>query len=119
MWLSNKVGFYEGTRPGTLPTSNIITYIPTVAADGTQVGPIPYESGLINGRGRHPDVPYTTTVLSIFEVEHGQKYRFHLIGTQALYGYRFSVDGHRLNLKATDGFLLEPIPVDYISSNYS
>lgn len=112
--LATKVGFYEGTRPGELPTSNIITYIPTVAADGTQVGPIPYESGLINGRGRHPDIPYTKTLLSTFEVEHGRKYRFRLIGSQALYGYRFSVDRHRLNLIATDGFLLEPIPVDYI-----
>ena len=108
------VEFFEGTRQGELPTRNMAAYLPTVGPDGREAGPLPYESGLMNGRGRHPDVPYNKTLLSIFEVESGNKYRFRLIGSTGVYGYRFSVDGHQLSVMAADGFLVEPVPADYI-----
>ena len=49
-----------------------------------ELGPVPYFSGLINGKGRHNDVPYSKTRLSVFTVEDGQRYRFRLIGAQGL-----------------------------------
>ena len=107
--------FFEGVSLGAVPTKSAAQRTPTVGPDGTEVGPVPFESGLINGRGRHPDVQYTDTFLSIFEVEEGKKYRFRLIGSQVVYGYRFSIDEHRLSLIALDGFLIEPVnPVDFI-----
>ena len=108
------VNLFEGIRPGELPTSNMDEYHTTLGPDGQEAGILPFESGLINGRGRHADVPYNKTLLSIFEVESGHKYRFRLIGAAGVYGYRFSVDGHRLSVMATDGFLVEPVPADYI-----
>ena len=40
-----------------------------------------------------------------------------MIGAQANYAYRFSIDGHKLKVIATDGFFMEPILADYIIVN--
>ena len=110
-----KVGFYPGKLPGKVPTPNDATYSSTVSFEGAGVGPIPYFSGLINGKGRHADVPYIKTRLSIFTVEAGKTYRFRLVGAQGLYAYRFSIDGHKLTVVGTDGYWLRPVRnVDYI-----
>ena len=86
----------------------------TCSPDGIEVGPVSYWSGLINGLGRHRDIPYNKTKLSTFTVEPGQRYRFRLIGAQSLYAYRFSIDEHRLTLIATDGHFVEQETVDFI-----
>ena len=95
-----------------------IRYERTVSSDGVEVGPVPYWSGLINGRGRHalPDteVNRRQTRLSIFNVDPGNLYRFRLIGAQSLYAYMFSIDEHQLTVIATDGVFIEPTTVDYI-----
>ena len=85
--------------------------------DGIEVGPVPFWSGLINGRGKHPQAGYNMTNLSTFAVEPGNLYRFRLIGAQSLYAYRFSIDEHKLRLIATDGHLLQPVIVDFIIYN--
>ena len=91
----------------------------TSSTDGAFIGPVPYWSGLINGRGRHngdgdENVDYINSVLSEFKVTAGNTYRFRLIGAQSLYAYRFSIEGHKLIVIATDGQFIEPIEVDYI-----
>ncbi|XP_019856867.1 PREDICTED: laccase-1-like [Amphimedon queenslandica] len=86
----------------------------TYSSDGAEIGPVPYWSGLINGRGRHNSVNYINSSLSEFKVTAGQTYRFRLIGAQSLYAYRFSIEDHKLIVIATDGQFIEPIEVDYI-----
>ena len=86
----------------------------TCSPDGTEVGPVTYWSGLINGHGRHRDTPYNKTLLSRFNVETNNYYRFRLIGAQSLFAYRFSIDQHNLMLIATDGHFVEPTVVDFI-----
>ena len=86
----------------------------TYSSDGAEIGPVPYWSGLINGRGRHNDTEYINSELSEFKVTAGQTYRFRLIGAQSLYAYRFSIEYHKLTVIATDGQFIEPETVDYI-----
>ena len=89
----------------------------TYSPDGAEIGPVPYWSGLINGRGKQKDTNYSTVnkfELSEFKVTAGQTYRFRLIGAQSLYAYRFSIEDHKLIVIATDGQFIEPIEVDYI-----
>ena len=89
-------------------------YQTTRSSDGAEIGPVPYWSGLINGRGRHNDIEYINSELSEFNVTAGNTYRFRLIGAQSLYAYRFSIEDHKLIVIATDGQFIEPIEVDYI-----
>ena len=110
-------GFFEGKEVDEIPNPMNTVYSSTHAPDNTQIGPIPYWSGIINSRGRHPDVPFASSLLEVFEVEQGSMYRFRLIGAQALYAYRFSVDAHKLTVIAVDGYLTQPIEVDYIVIN--
>ena len=86
----------------------------TYSTDLAEVGPVTYWSGLINGRGRHSDISYIQTRLSIFSVEPSSTYRFRLIGAQSLFAYRVSVDEHKLTVIATDGAFVQPVDVDYI-----
>lgn len=85
----------------------------TTSTDGIEVGPVPYWSGLINGRGR-----YNATdlgVLSVFNVGLSVSYRFRIIGAQSLYAYKFEIEGHKLRVIATDGQIVHLTgPLDYI-----
>lgn len=108
------LGFFPDVEDGEVPPNNYERYSSTYTFDGSEVGPMPYFSGLINGKGRHPDVDYSKTKLSVFEVENGKSYRFRLIGAQGLYAYKFSIDGHKLRVVGTDGYWIEPELVDYI-----
>ena len=80
--------------------------------DGSNLGPMPYWSGLINGKGRYDLTTYS--LLSIFTVDVRKAYRFRVIGAQALYSYKLEVVGHKLNIMASDGNLLIPTEVDYL-----
>ena len=93
---------------------DIIPQPRTFSTDDAEVGPVPYWSGLINGKGRYRSVDYNRTRLSIFTVSPQTTYRFRLIGAQSLYAFRVSVDGHKLRLIATDGVFVQPQVVDYI-----
>ena len=109
------LGFYPDKPLGKVPTPADERYNPTRSFEEGGVGPVPYFSGIINGKGRHADVPYNKTRLSIFTVEAGNRYRFRLIGAQNLYAYRFSIDGHKLTVVGTDGYWIQPEEdVDYI-----
>ena len=81
--IHSTLGFYPQLCPTTLPENNNMLYNPrTTSTDGIEVGPVPYWSGLINGRGR-----YNATnlgVLSVFNVGLSVSYRFRIIGAQSL-----------------------------------
>lgn len=110
------LGFYPGVPVGEVPPSKKESlYSLTVSHEKSEVGPVPYFSGLINGKGRHKDVSYTKTRLSVYTVQKCKKYRFRLIGSQGLYAYKFSIDGHKLTVVGTDGNWIQPVKnVDYI-----
>ena len=80
----------------------------------TETSPIPFWSGLINGRGRHPSIGYTGTRLSIFKISPSQVYRFRVIGAQGAYSFLLSIDEHLMTVLATDGSFIDPVTVDHI-----
>ena len=111
--IHSTLGFYPQISLGNVPTNRDSLYNPrTTSSDGVEVGPVPYWSGLINGRGRMNDS--IRTPLSIFNVSRDSMYRFRIIGAQSLYAYKFSIDSHKLRVIATDGHFIEPVEVDYI-----
>ena len=112
--IHSSLGFYEEIPLEQVPKPMDKRYVPTCSADGAEVGPIPYWSGIVNGLGKHKNISFNGSRLSVFNVESERRYRFRLIGAQANYAYRFSIDNHRLFLVAMDGYLIEPVGIDYI-----
>lgn len=110
--IHSTLGYFPGIGVGRVPTQQDSLYLRTHSADGIEVGPVPYWSGLMNGQGRHDE--NTFSILSSFEVTAGKSYRFRLIGAQSLYAFKFSIDDHKLHLIATDGQFIERVAVDYI-----
>ena len=115
--LEGSLGFFPGLPIGRIPQNGGPWR--TYSADGAEVGPITYWSGLINGRGRHASVSYNQSRLTIFNVNPGissvnVSYRFRMIGAQSLFAYRISISDHKLTIIATDGYLVKPVDVDYI-----
>ena len=109
--IRSSLGFYN---------SNWQKYTDTRGVDNTQIAPIPFWSGIINDKGRHyyEGGNHNYGKLSIFTVSQGNQYRFRLIGAQALYAYRFSIESHKLTVIATDGHYIENITdVNYIIVN--
>ncbi|XP_003384621.1 PREDICTED: laccase-1-like [Amphimedon queenslandica] len=80
----------------------------------TEASHIPFWSGLINGKGRHPNTSYASTRLSIFSISPSRLYRFRIIGSQSVYSYLFSIDEHSMTVLATDGSFVEPMLTDYL-----
>ena len=104
--------FYSEKRLDRIPQQTDRSTPNMRTTDGSKLGPMPYWSGLINGKGRYDST--TCSLLSIFTVDAGKAYRFRVIGAQALYSYKLEVVGHKLNVMASDGHLLVPIMVDYL-----
>ncbi|HTU23843.1 MAG TPA: multicopper oxidase domain-containing protein, partial [Pirellulales bacterium] len=74
------------------------------------VGDVPFESILFNGRGRFTgddDAP-----LAKVSVKRGEVVRLRLINGSTTYALRFQIDGHRLTVVMADGAPIKPIEVD-------
>ena len=87
--IHSSLGYFEGTAVDQVPTQRDNVYNNTCSADGAEVGPIPYWSGIINGLGKYKRINFNNSRLSVFNVEGGKTYRFRLVGAQANYAYRF------------------------------
>ena len=103
------------------PLQGFSGYTPTLGVDASDIGPVPYFSGLINGKGRHvkvgqydETVNYTQSRLSVFAVSNDETYRFRMIGGQGLFAFLVSIDEHTLTVIATDGMPVQPVEVQYI-----
>ncbi|MBX3413987.1 MAG: multicopper oxidase family protein [Pirellulales bacterium] len=84
-------------------------------AAGADLGDVPFESALFNGRGRFnaaSQAPRTT-----IEVKPGETLRLRLINASSTYAFRFQVDGHKLTAFATDGAPMAPVEVDNLVIN--
>lgn len=75
-----------------------------------EFGDVPFESGLINGKGRFD--PANGPALEKVDVRRGEVIRLRLINASATYALRFQVDGHPLTVIASDGIPLKPVEVD-------
>jgi len=78
--------------------------------DGKDVGDIPFQSGLVNGKGRAPGD--TKPPLTVVDVKKGETIRLRLINASSTYALRFQIDGHPLTVIATDGSPMKPVTVD-------
>jgi multicopper oxidase len=74
------------------------------------VGDVPFESALINGKGRFDSS--SASPLEIYEVKAKDRIRFRIINSSSTYAFRFAIDGHRLFVMATDGALTKLQEVD-------
>ena len=109
--IRSSLGFYD---------DEYTAFDDTKALDNTQVAPIPFWSGIINDKGRHYNKSgqHNFAELNRFNVTENMIYRFRLIGAQALYAYKFSVENHLLTVIATDGNYIELIEdVHYVIVN--
>ena len=115
--------FYQIRSSLAFFTDTYEQYDEARAPDYSQVGPIPFWSGIINDKGRHyynlPDSEqHNNADLNVFDVQMGRRYRFRLIGAQALYAYKFSIQDHPLTVVATDGSRIDSITeVNYVIVN--
>jgi FtsP/CotA-like multicopper oxidase with cupredoxin domain len=73
------------------------------------VADLPFESGLINGKGRAAG---TNGPLTTVEVGEGETIRLRLINGSSTYSFRCQVDGHPLTVIAGDGAPVRPVAVD-------
>lgn len=78
--------------------------------DRKDIGDVPFQSGLINGKGRAPQD--TTTPLTVMQVTRGETIRLRLINASSTYALRFQIDGHPLTVIASDGQPMQPVTVD-------
>lgn len=74
------------------------------------VADVPFESALINGKGRFD--PGSETPLETYEVAEKDRIRFRVINASSTYAFRLAIDGHKLSAIATDGALTKLQPVD-------
>lgn len=82
---------------------------PLATEDGQFTSGHPFVSGHINGHGSFGGNnlrPY------VFNVRRGKRVRFRVISAAAMYGFRVSVDDHRITLIAADGLDIIPRVVD-------
>ena len=112
--IDSNLGYWKESSDG-----HYIKYNATLTSDKTEVGPMPFWSGIINDKGRHYDEFGHTNIkpynLNYFNVSKGNRYRFRLIGAQALYAFKFSIQNHTMTVVATDGIPIVPIEdVDYV-----
>ncbi|CAE1312426.1 unnamed protein product [Acanthosepion pharaonis] len=91
----------------------------TGSLDGSLFSLFNFHSGLVNGRGRFYSQPsiHNEAPLAKFNVEPGRNYRFRVIAAGALYPFEISVDGHKLQIVASDGCEVEPYVADIFVIN--
>ena len=115
--IGSSLGYWQKSPNGTYERHRV-----TRSSDNTEVGPTPFWSAIINDKGRHYNEsgqPNTgPNNLNYFNVSQGNRYRLRLIGAQALYAFRFSIEDHKMTVVATDGNPIAPIEnVDYVIIN--
>jgi FtsP/CotA-like multicopper oxidase with cupredoxin domain len=83
--------------------------MPAMVMPMMDVGDLPFESGLINGKGRATG---TNQPLTPVEVGNGETVRLRLINGSSTFSFRFQIDGHPLTVIACDGAPVKPVEVD-------
>ena len=106
--VNSDLGFWKESSDGSYTE-----YSSTVTLDNVEVGHMPFWSGIINDKGRHYNESGQTNIrhnnLNYFNVTQGNCYRFRLIGSQALYGLKVSIQDHKMTVVATDALPITPV----------
>ena len=85
---------------------------PPATYTGPDLGDVPYQSALINGKGRFGT---SKSPLEVFAVEPKQRVRFRMANIGSTYEMRVHVDGHRMTVIAVDGIPTMPSTVDSVT----
>lgn len=117
--------FFRESTIDDPPYTEYERYTRTYGPDDIGVSPIPFWSGIINDRGRfynNDGLPNIVNPncgnLNCFNVSQGSQYRFRLIGAMSIFTYRFSIEGHKVTVVASDGSPIDGIGgVDYVIVN--
>ena len=117
--IGTSLRYWQTSDDSNLPFQR---YNVTRGPDFTELGPVPFWSAIINDKGRHYNEMGQTEIrpisLNYFNVTRGDRFCFRIIGAQALYPFRFSIEGHKLTVIATDGNPIIPIEdVNYVIIN--
>jgi multicopper oxidase len=80
--------------------------------NGPDLGDVPYQSALINGKGRFGA---SNSPLEVFAVEPQQRVRFRMANIGTTYEMRVHLDGHRMTMIAVDGIPIAPSTVDSVT----
>jgi FtsP/CotA-like multicopper oxidase with cupredoxin domain len=83
---------------------------PKEMKDKKDFGDVPFQSALINGKGRARGD--TKSPLTTVTVKEGETLRLRLINGSSTYAFRFQIDGHPLTVIATDGAPVRPVRVE-------
>ena len=70
--IHSSLGYYQEIAIDQVPTRGAVRYVSTCSADGADVGPIPYWSGIVNGLGKHKNVAFANSRIKAFYVERGR-----------------------------------------------
>lgn len=73
------------------------------------VGDVPFQSFLFNGKGRRPG---KSGPLTTFTVRKGERIRFRIINGSSTYAFRLQFDGHPVTVIEADGHPITPVVVD-------
>jgi len=79
---------------------------------GPDLGDVPFQSALVNGKGRFGA---SKSPLSVFAVKRKQRVRFRLANIGSTYEMRVRLDGHRMTVIAVDGIPTAPATVDSVT----
>src|SRR5262245_27178206 len=93
----------SGAKRGTAPPA---TYA------GPDLGDVPFQSALINGKGRSGA---SNSPLEVFAVQAKQRVRFRMANIGSTYEMRIRLDGHRMTVIAVDGIPTIPSAVDSVT----
>jgi FtsP/CotA-like multicopper oxidase with cupredoxin domain len=85
---------------------------PTATYTGPDLGDVPYQSALINGKGRFRG---STSPLEVFAVKPKQRVRFRIANIGSTYEMRVCLDGHRMTVIAVDGIPTMSSTVDSVT----
>ncbi len=86
---------------------------PAATYTGPDLGDVPYQSALINGKGRSSGG--STSPPEVFAVRPKQRVRFRMANIGSTYEMRVRLDGHRMTVIAVDGIPTMPSTVDSVT----
>ena len=83
-----------------------------LAGLGPDLGDVPFQSALFNGKGR---AGASNSPLEVFAVQAKQRVRFRMANIGSTYEMRVHLDGHRMAVIAVDGIPTMPATVDSVT----
>ena len=75
---------------------------------GGAVSDIPWESGIVNGKGRYDPIANASLPLEVITVHRNKRYRLRTINACSSFGVRFSIDDHELEILQTTADYVNP-----------